>query len=133
MEASKIQGELQSEVEGLRRELELIKDDEFGKEAQLAELRRQCNELVKSRCIEVSVLMNKPKDSVLENSSGGLQPGKTGKAAPVSKTSKNLQMAKELNREMELMFAEDDDRDQRKPIRKTKKKDKRQQVHFGNV
>lgn len=39
-EASKIQGELQSEVEGLRKELELIKDDELSKEAQLGELRR---------------------------------------------------------------------------------------------
>ena len=56
-----MQNELQTEVDGLRKELELIKDDELVKESQLAELRRQINELVKARSIEVNVLMNKPK------------------------------------------------------------------------
>ena len=43
----------------------------------------------------------------------------------MTKASKNLLMAKELNREMELMFAEDDDFKPSKPARKGKKKDKR--------
>lgn len=123
-EASKIQGELQSEVEGLRKELELIKDDELSKEAQLGELRRQCIELVKSRSIEVNVLMNKPKEVVLEMTNEKVKPGRGGGVA-MTKASKNLLMAKELNREMELMFAEDDDFKPSKPARKGKKKDKR--------
>lgn len=45
-----------------------------------------------------------------------------------NKVNKNLQMAKDLNREMELMFAEDDDDDdafKARPVKRNKKKDKR--------
>jgi len=51
---------LSREADSLRKELELCKADEVKKEAGLSELKRQCEELTKSRNIEMSLLINKP-------------------------------------------------------------------------
>jgi len=43
----------------IKREFQLCKSDEIKKEAGLSELKRQCEELTKSRTIEMSLLINK--------------------------------------------------------------------------
>ena len=48
------------ECETLRKELEIIKSDEVTKEAALQELKKQCKDLITSRCIEVNLQMKKP-------------------------------------------------------------------------
>ena len=77
--------------------------------------------------------MNKPKDTAAFST----EPAKSTKftknvATSQNKVFKNLQMAKDLNREMERMFAEDDDDNftVSKPAKKGRKKDKRQHVTF---
>ena len=89
----------------------MCKSDEVKKEAGLSELKRQCEELTKSRTIEMSLLINKKP---AQTSSVGKQVSEesdkkvSAKPNGKSKASKNLQFAKELNAEMELMFADED-------------------------
>ena len=59
-EAQKVQNELTSECEALKKELELCKNDEVVKEASMQELKRQVAELFKSKTIEMNLLINKP-------------------------------------------------------------------------
>ena len=126
-EFQKIQTELSQENEALKKELGLIKEDEVGKEASLLELRKQCNELAKSKSIEVNLLMTKPRDSAAPVSQD--QPRAAPKGKPtLSKASKNLQFAKDLNREMELMFAGEDFPTSSKPAKKGKAKGKQQRT-----
>ena len=94
-------------MESLKRELELCRSDEIVKEAALIELRRQWADLVKCRSIEVNVLLNKPtKDETDPKTPSSPTQGK--KNGKFSKAQKNLQMAKDLNDEMELMFKDED-------------------------
>ena len=51
--------------------------------------------------------------------------GRLNKHNPQNKTAKNLQMAKDLNREMEEMFAEDEGFRPARAAKKSKKRDKR--------
>ena len=93
-------------MESLKRELELCRSDEIVKEAALIELRRQWADLVKCRSIEVNVLLNKPtKDETDPKTPSSPTHGK--KNGKFSKAQKNLQMAKDLNDEMELMFKDE--------------------------
>ena len=92
-------------MESLKRELELCRSDEIVKEAALIELRRQWADLVKCRSIEVNVLLNKPTKDETNQPSSPAQAKKNGK---FTKAQKNLQMAKDLNDEMELMFKDED-------------------------
>ena len=97
---------MSQELESLKRELELCRSDEIVKEAALIELRRQWADLVKCRSIEVNVLLNKPtKDETDPKQPSSAETKKNGK---VTKAQKNLQKAKELNDEMELMFKDED-------------------------
>ena len=125
-EAQKMQGELEQENEQLRKELDLCKQSEVTKEAAMIELRRQCQELIKSRAIECNILVNKPPPtSYYKQSNQPYQQASDGDNSPVRqkkvgksgrhtannltlKGSKNLQFAKDLNEEIELMFADDD-------------------------
>ena len=61
-----MQNELVSEVEALKKELELCKNDEVVKEACMQELKRQVAELFRSRSIEMNVLINKPPAAELD-------------------------------------------------------------------
>ena len=54
-DAQKVQNELTHECEALKKELALIKTDEVLKEATLTELKKQCGDLIASRCIEVNL------------------------------------------------------------------------------
>ena len=97
---------MSQELESVKRELELCRSDEIVKEAALIELRRQWADLVKCRSIEVNVLLNKPtKDETDPKQPSSAETKKNGK---VTKAQKNLQKAKELNDEMELMFKDED-------------------------
>ena len=51
---------LSQECEQLRNELKLCKNDEVTKEASMNELKRQCQELIRSRAIECNLIVNKP-------------------------------------------------------------------------
>ena len=59
-DAQKIQNEIIHERDALRKELEMIKTDEVLKETTLNELKKQCSDLIASRCIEVNLSMKKP-------------------------------------------------------------------------
>ena len=110
-EAQKVQSELTQDCEALRRELALCKESEVVKEGSLIELKRQCEELTKTRTIEMNLLMNKPRELLVARQVSDEQASKapTKKAgAAQSKASKNLQLAKDLNAEMELMFADEE-------------------------
>ena len=116
--------ELQQEIEGLSKELGLIKQDEIYKEASLLELRRHNNELVRTRAIDVSILINKPKATApTEINATEVKLMNKSKSLMNNKATKNLQFAKELNLEMEQMFA--DDSFQMKPSKRSKKAGKR--------
>ena len=54
-DAQKVQNELSHECEALKKELEMIRSDEVTKEASLQELKKQCSDLIASRCIEVNL------------------------------------------------------------------------------
>ena len=86
----------------------MIKTDEVLKETTLNELKKQCSDLIASRCIEVNLSMKKPQEGSVQRLDE--QPHtKAGKGKGIKdRASQNLQFAKELNREMELMFADDD-------------------------
>ena len=114
-DAQKVQTELQRENEALKKELQLCKADEVKKEAGLTELKRQCEELTKSRTIEMSLLLNKP--AKMAPSMKQVSEESAAKPKGKTKAQKNLQFAKDLNKEMELMFADDDLK-----IKPTKKK-----------
>ena len=102
----------------------MIKQDEIFKEASLLELRRHNNELVRTRAIDVSILINKPKATApTELSATEVKLMAKGKSLMNNKANKNLQFAKDLNLEMEQMFA--DDSFQIKPSKKSKKATKR--------
>ena len=129
-DAQKVKTELQQECDTLRRELELCKSDEVQKEAALTELKKQCSDLLGCRGVEVNLLLNKPSDKISHQGSQEeiREAGKKKKGN--TKAAKNLQFAKDLNREMELMFADDDF--QMKPTGKAKRKENRQrQVAFA--
>lgn len=135
-DAQKMHNELIAENENLKKEMALVKNDEVEKEAQLAELKKQCAELLRARSIEVNLLMNQPRDlgprGALEahRSAAKGSNGKTS-AGMGTKAMKNLQLAKDLNREMELMFA-DDDFAPNKP-KKGRGKKQKGQVGFGQA
>ena len=93
------------ENESLKKELQLCKADEVKKEAGLSELKRQCEELTKSRNIEMSLLINKPAPEVPAKQSSAES---VAKPKVKTKAQKQLQFAKDLNEEMEMMFADDD-------------------------
>lgn len=102
----------------------MIKQDEIFKEASLLELRRHNNELVRTRAVDVSILINKPKATApTELSATEVKLMAKGKSLMNNKANKNLQFAKDLNLEMEQMFA--DDSFQIKPSKKSKKAGKR--------
>ena len=106
-EAQKVQIELTQEVDALKKELELCKNDEVVKEASMQELKRQVGELFKTKSIEMNLLINKPPEglqTIIEEPSAT----KSSSKKMNNKASKNLQFAKDLNAEMELMFADDD-------------------------
>lgn len=122
-DAQKVQNELTTECEALKKELELCKNDEVVKEASMQELKRQVAELFKSKSIEMNVLLNKPPQEAIQaailSEESEAKPSSRGKLN--NKASKNLQFAKQLNAEMELMFADDDFKI--KPAKKSRKKD----------
>ena len=82
----------------------------MSKESAILELRKECNELARSKTIEMNILMNKPTQGMQKQvSDEATAKGARGvKGATQSKALKNLQFAKDLNAEMELMFADDD-------------------------
>ena len=130
-----MQTELSQECESLRKELELCKTNEVEKEACLNELKRQCEELSKTRSIELNLLMNKPKETTIVAKQQSSDEGKSkpaGGSKLKDKASKNLQFAKDLNAEMELMFADDDFKIGTRPQRRQKKQasSKQKQVQF---
>ena len=118
-----MQNELTTECEAMKKELELCKNDEVVKEASMQELKRQVAELFKSKSIEMNVLLNKPPQEAIQaailSEESEAKPSSRGKLN--NKASKNLQFAKQLNAEMELMFADDDFKI--KPAKKSRKKD----------
>ena len=122
-EAQKVQNELTQESEALKKELELCKNDEVIKEASMQELKRQVAELFRSKTVEMNVLINKPPIEALQFATEEQQSvaKPMSKAQMNNKASKNLQFAKDLNAEMELMFADDDF--QIKPAKKQKRKE----------
>ena len=103
-----MQNELQSETEVLKRELELCKNDEVVKEACMQELKRQVAELFRTKSIEMNVLINKPPAELQQIVEEPSALKSVTKSKMNSKASKNLQFAKDLNAEMELLFADDD-------------------------
>ena len=87
------------------------------------ELKRQCHDLIRSRAVECNLIVNKPPiglatstskqaDMVTDSECSAQQKSRVaggGKQSNLTqKGSKNLQFAKELNAEIELMFADDD-------------------------
>ena len=68
-DAKKMQTDLQSQNDNLRKELEKLKDYDAQKEAQISELRKQCTELVQNKSIEMNLLVHK---------GGSNQPSKSG-------------------------------------------------------
>ena len=105
----------------------MVKDSEVEKEAQVTELTKQCNELIQSRTIQMSLVMNrKPQQA---SSTGKNLKDETMKQPREPKKNqtkagaKNLQLAMDLNREMEEMFGETAIQlDNPKPTKKAKKK-----------
>ena len=67
----------------------------------------------------MNVLLNKPKDGLFASNLAEEKGGKAGKRG--NKANKNLQFAKDLNREMELMFVDEDLHVNTRPSKKSRK------------
>lgn len=106
-DANKVKAELLQDCDSLKKELELCKNEEVHKEATLSEFKRQVHDLIKCRGVEVNLLINKPLDK--NSSQVSIEEIKevAKKSKGNNKALKNLQFAKDLNAEMELMFADD--------------------------
>ena len=106
-----------------------MKDSEIVKEAQVSELTKQCKELIQSRTIQMNLVMNKKPVASVQAKKDPVEtykPPKESKKSQGKKGSTNLQLAMELNREMEEMFAESGMGLETKPTKKTKKKQTKQ-------
>ena len=113
----------------------MVKDSEVEKEAQVTELTKQCNELIQSRTIQMSLVMNRklPQTSTSTKSlkDDSSKQTKDSKKNQTKAGGKNLQLAMELNREMEEMFGETAIQiDNPKPTKRTKKKQNKQVKFF---
>ena len=103
-EASKVQSELAQENESLKKALASQKEQQATKDAQLMELKVQCSELVQSKSINLSLLVNRPipaKAPIKED-----KPARSNRNQAMDKRQKKLQFAMDINEEMEQLLAE---------------------------